>query len=44
MIKIVNEAKTNPELLKKSPVNTPIKRVDDVTAARNPILKYNANE
>ncbi|HOV14604.1 MAG TPA: aminomethyl-transferring glycine dehydrogenase subunit GcvPB, partial [Spirochaetota bacterium] len=40
MKKILNEAKTNPDLLKDSPVKTPIKRIDDVTAARNPVLKY----
>ena len=44
MKKIMREAKTNPELLKNSPVNTPIKRIDDVTAARNPVLKYTKGE
>ncbi len=40
MIKISNEAKTNPELLKSAPHNTPIRRTDDVLAARRPILHY----
>jgi len=40
MIKISSEAKTNPELLKGAPHNTPIKRTDDVLAARRPILTY----
>jgi len=40
MIKISNEAKTNPELLKSAPHTTPIRRTDDVTAARRPILNY----
>ncbi len=40
MITILNEAKTNCDLLRNAPVNTPIKRPDDVSAARNPILRY----
>ena len=40
MIKISNEAKANPELLKDAPHNTPIRRTDDVLAARRPILNY----
>jgi len=40
MIKISNEAKTNPGLLKDAPHNTPIRRTDDVLAARRPILNY----
>lgn len=39
MNNIYNEAKTNPELLKNAPLNTPVKRLDAVLAARNPILK-----
>ena len=38
---ILDELKNNPDLLKNSPVFTPIKRVDDILAARQPILKYN---
>jgi len=38
MNKIYNETKTNPELLKNAPLNTPVKRLDAVLAARNPIL------
>ncbi len=40
MIKISNEAETNPELLKDAPHNTLIRRTDDVLAARRPILNY----
>ena len=40
MIKVSNEAKTNPGLLKDAPHNTPIRRTDDVLAARRPILNY----
>lgn len=38
MRKIYEEANNNPELLKKAPYNTSIKRLDAVLAARKPIL------
>jgi len=38
MNKIYNETKTNPELLKNAPFNTPVKRLDAALAARKPIL------
>jgi len=44
MIQIAKEAETNPELLKNSPVNTPVSRLDETTAARNPILRCQACE
>ncbi len=40
MKKIVEEAKTKPELLTQAPWTTKIKRLDEVIAARNPILTY----
>lgn len=40
MINIAKEAVENPELLKKAPHNTPVRRVDDVRAARTPVLRY----
>ncbi len=40
MIQISREAKETPELLKDAPVNTPIRRVDEVQAARKPVLKW----
>lgn len=40
MKKIAEEAKTNPELLHDAPHNTLVRRLDEVKAARNPILKY----
>jgi glycine dehydrogenase subunit 2 len=40
MIKIAEEANVNPEMVKAAPHNTIIKRVDEVKAARNPILKW----
>ncbi len=30
----------DPDLLRNAPTSTPVRRVDDVTAARSPILKY----
>lgn len=38
--KIYETALSNPELLHSSPVSTPIRRVDEVRAARNPVLKF----
>ena len=40
MRKIAEEAKTDPELVKSAPHNTPIGRVDDVLAAKHPITTY----
>ncbi|MDD4584685.1 MAG: aminomethyl-transferring glycine dehydrogenase subunit GcvPB, partial [Bacilli bacterium] len=40
MIKIAKEAIDNPDLLINAPQNTYIKRIDEVSAARHPILKY----
>jgi glycine dehydrogenase subunit 2 len=40
MIKISEEAKTNPELLKDAPHNTRVRRLDEVKAARTPVLKW----
>jgi len=36
MISIAREAKENPELVKSAPLTTPVKRLDDVLAARKP--------
>jgi len=40
MRKIAVEAKENPDFLRSAPHNTPIRRPDETTAARNPILKF----
>lgn len=40
MIQISKEADENPELLKNAPTTTVIRRVDEVMAARSPILKW----
>ncbi|PAB57723.1 aminomethyl-transferring glycine dehydrogenase subunit GcvPB [Anaeromicrobium sediminis] len=41
MIKIAEEAKENPEMLKGAPYNTPVRRIDEARAARKLILKWN---
>ncbi len=40
MIKIAGEAESEPELLLEAPRTTPIRRTDDVLAARRPVLHY----
>ncbi len=40
MIRIAEEAKSDPDLLKQAPHRTPIRRIDEVKAARDLILKY----
>jgi glycine dehydrogenase subunit 2 len=37
---IRKEADDTPELILNAPVNTPVRRVDVVTAARKPVLKW----
>lgn len=39
---IAQEAMENPELVTKAPHQAVIKRVDEVTAARKPVLKWEA--
>ncbi|ANQ53111.1 glycine dehydrogenase [Thermosipho sp. 1063] len=39
--KIFEEAKQNPELVKNAPYTTPIRRLDEATASRKPIVKFN---
>ncbi|HID0879666.1 TPA: aminomethyl-transferring glycine dehydrogenase subunit GcvPB [Clostridium botulinum] len=40
MKRIAVEAKENPELLHEAPVNAPVRRLDQVKAARKPILRW----
>ena len=37
---IAREARENPELVKDAPHSTPVRRLDETTAARTPILTY----
>ncbi|TYB95646.1 MAG: glycine dehydrogenase subunit 2 [Kosmotoga sp.] len=38
--KILDEAKNDPEKLKKAPYTTPVRRLDEVTASRSPVVSY----
>ncbi|MCU0104400.1 aminomethyl-transferring glycine dehydrogenase subunit GcvPB [Acholeplasma vituli] len=40
MKQISNEAKTDPEMVKHAPYTTVVRRLDEVSAARNPRVKY----
>ncbi|MCK7486314.1 MAG: hypothetical protein MZU97_12745 [Bacillus subtilis] len=40
MKKVAEEAKTDPELLKRAPTTTPVTRIDEVYAAKKMILTY----
>ena len=44
MKKILAESEKNPEYLKGAPYNTPVSRMDEVQAARNPVLKWEKKE
>ena len=37
---IIEEIKTNPAMVRLAPHSTPVRRLDEVTAARNPILRW----
>ncbi len=40
MRQIAQEIKENPDQVAKSPLNSPVSRVDEVAAARKPVLRY----
>jgi glycine dehydrogenase subunit 2 len=40
MIEVAQEAESDPQKVKSAPYNTRISRVDEVTAARKPILRW----
>ena len=44
LIKIRREAETEPQLLKSAPARTPVSRLDEVSAARHPVLGWAAEE
>ena len=44
MKSIAKEAETNPELVKTAPHTTRVRRLDEVGAARNPVLRWKAPE
>jgi glycine dehydrogenase subunit 2 len=41
--KITNELKEDPEVVKQSPLSTPVGRLDEVAAARRPNLRWRAS-
>jgi glycine cleavage system P protein (glycine dehydrogenase) subunit 2 len=44
MLEIVGEAAERPELLKEAPRNAPVRRLDEVKAARRPVVRYRFEE
>jgi glycine cleavage system protein P-like pyridoxal-binding family len=44
MRRIVREAAEDPEIILKAPHTTPVKRVDEVAAARNLVLRWRPQE
>jgi glycine dehydrogenase subunit 2 len=40
MLEIAREAAEHPELLKEAPSRTPVRRLDEVKAARRPVVRY----
>jgi len=44
MLEIAREAADDPELLKKAPHHRPVQRLDEVRAAKQPVVKYGYDE
>ncbi|MBC7221666.1 aminomethyl-transferring glycine dehydrogenase subunit GcvPB [Candidatus Bipolaricaulota bacterium] len=40
MLRIAEEARTNPQLLKEAPHRAPVRRLDEARAVREPVLRY----
>jgi glycine dehydrogenase subunit 2 len=40
MLKIDEEARRDPELVRTAPHTTPVRRLDEVGAARSPVLRW----
>jgi glycine dehydrogenase subunit 2 len=40
MIAIAEEAKERPEFVRTAPHTTPVRRLDEARAARNPVLRW----
>ena len=43
MFKIIDEAQTAPDILHEAPTSTPVRRLDELEANKNPILKWCKN-
>ncbi len=44
LLQIAQEARTNPDMLHAAPHNAPVTRLDDVKAAREPVLRHKHKE
>jgi glycine dehydrogenase subunit 2 len=44
MLAIARESAESPDLLKGAPTSTPVRRLDEVKAARNPVVRYRFEE
>ena len=44
MLAIAREAEEDPELVKGAPYTAPLRRLDEATAARKPVLRWRATE
>jgi glycine dehydrogenase subunit 2 len=44
MERIAKEAKADPGLLKDAPTTSYVRRLDETTAARNPVLRWSPEE
>ncbi|MHC4605444.1 MAG: aminomethyl-transferring glycine dehydrogenase subunit GcvPB [Planctomycetota bacterium] len=44
LLRIAKEARETPEIVKSAPHVTPVRRLDEVTAARQPVLRYTSSE
>ena len=40
MMDIAEQARSNPEALRESPIKAPVRRLDEVKAARQPVLRW----
>ncbi len=44
LVDILKRAKEDPDFLKNAPYTTPVRRLDEVSAARNPVLRFEPHE
>ena len=44
MLSIAREAEEEPELVQGAPYTAPLRRLDEATAARKPVLRWRAEE
>ncbi len=40
LAEVLERAQNDPELLREAPTSTPVRRLDEVTAARKPVLRH----